>query len=69
MTPHAYVTRAPASTAPAATWPAGATVIAEVDVAAGFYDQSALTRHFKRCHGITPLRFLIRRGDAVKVIA
>ncbi|HWK68136.1 MAG TPA: hypothetical protein VNS34_24700 [Rhizobiaceae bacterium] len=23
----------------------------------GFYDQSALTRHFKRCYGITPLQF------------
>lgn len=30
-----------------------------VDVATevGFYDQSALTKHFKRCYGITPLQF------------
>jgi AraC-like DNA-binding protein len=24
---------------------------------AGFYDQSAMTRHFKRCYAITPLQF------------
>jgi AraC-like DNA-binding protein len=23
----------------------------------GFYDQSALNRHFKRCYGITPMQF------------
>ena len=23
----------------------------------GFYGQSALTRHFKRCYGITPFQF------------
>ncbi len=31
--------------------------IAEVATDVGFYDQSALTRHFKRCYGITPLQF------------
>lgn len=31
--------------------------IAHVAAACGFYDQSALTRHFKRCYGITPLQF------------
>ncbi|GAB1575796.1 helix-turn-helix domain-containing protein [Bordetella petrii] len=31
--------------------------IAQVAAATGFYDQSALTRHFKRCYGITPLQF------------
>ena len=31
--------------------------IAETASAAGFYDQSALTRHFKRCYGMTPLQF------------
>ena len=31
--------------------------IAEVAAAAGFYDQSALNNHFKRCYGITPLQF------------
>ena len=31
--------------------------IAEAAVASGFYDQSALTKHFKRCFGITPLQY------------
>jgi AraC-like DNA-binding protein len=31
--------------------------IAEAALLSGFYDQSALTRHFKRCYGITPLQF------------
>jgi AraC-like DNA-binding protein len=31
--------------------------LAESALAAGFYDQSALTRHFKRCYGITPAQF------------
>jgi AraC-like DNA-binding protein len=31
--------------------------IAEVATDVGFYDQSALTKHFKRCYGITPLQF------------
>jgi AraC-like DNA-binding protein len=31
--------------------------IAEAAIAAGFCDQSGLTKHFKRCYGITPLQF------------
>ncbi len=31
--------------------------IADAAVAAGFCDQSALTKHFKRAYGITPLQF------------
>lgn len=30
---------------------------ADAAVATGFYDQSALGRHFKRCYGITPLQY------------
>jgi AraC-like DNA-binding protein len=30
---------------------------ADVAAAVGFYDQSALNKHFKRCYGITPLQF------------
>lgn len=30
---------------------------AEAAIAAGFYDQSALNRHFKRCYGITPMQY------------
>ncbi|HVX76555.1 MAG TPA: AraC family transcriptional regulator [Bradyrhizobium sp.] len=36
--------------------------LAESALAAGFCDQSALNRHFKRCYGITPLQF----ADAVR---
>lgn len=38
--------------------------LAEAAAAGGFYDQSALTRHFKRSYGITPGQFVaaIRRG-------
>lgn len=32
--------------------------LADVAAAAGFYDQSALNRHFKRVLGITPLQFV-----------
>jgi len=32
--------------------------IAESALAAGFYDQSALTNHFKRAYGITPLQWV-----------
>jgi AraC-like DNA-binding protein len=31
--------------------------LADVATDVGFYDQSALTNHFKRCYGITPLQF------------
>ena len=31
--------------------------IAEAAAAAGFCDQAALTKHFKRCYGMTPLQF------------
>ena len=30
---------------------------AEAATRAGFYDQSHLTRHFKRLHGVTPVAF------------
>ncbi|MBI3199752.1 MAG: AraC family transcriptional regulator [Rhodospirillales bacterium] len=30
---------------------------ADVATTVGFYDQSALNKHFKRCYGITPLQF------------
>ncbi|MGE3905488.1 MAG: AraC family ligand binding domain-containing protein [Reyranellaceae bacterium] len=31
--------------------------LADVATGAGFYDQSAMTRHFKRAYGITPLQY------------
>lgn len=34
-----------------------------VAAATGFYDQSALTKHFKRCFGMTPLQFAQAAAD------
>ena len=55
LTPHAYVTQLRVDRA--AGYLAQGLPLAEVAITAGFYDQSALTRHFKRCHGITPLQY------------
>ena len=56
MTPHAYLTqiRLEAARGKLRT----STPVAEAAISSGFYDQSALTRHFKRCYGITPLQFV-----------
>ena len=55
MTPHAYLTQVRLDAA-CNLLERGA-CIAEAALAAGFYDQSALTRRFKRSYGITPLQF------------
>lgn len=55
MTPHAYLTQIRLESARAAL--RRATPIAEAAIQAGFYDQAALTRTFKRCYAITPLQF------------
>jgi AraC-like DNA-binding protein len=55
MTPHAYLTQIRLESARAAL--RRAVPIAEAAIHAGFYDQAALTRIFKRCYGITPLQF------------
>lgn len=55
MTPHAYLTQVRLASARAAL--RRAMPIAEAALQAGFYDQAALTRHFKRSYGITPLQF------------
>lgn len=55
LTPHAYLTQIRLKTA-ARTLQAGAP-LAEAALSCGFYDQSALTRHFKRSFGITPLQY------------
>jgi len=39
--------------------------IAEVAAEVGFYDQPALTHHFKRCYGITPRQFAIALPQGV----
>lgn len=61
LTPHAYLTQLRLKTA-IRQLKAGAP-IAEAALASGFYDQSALTRHFKRSFGITPLQY--QRAGAV----
>ena len=55
LTPHAYLTqiRLGAACRHLRQSPSPA----EVAAAVGFYDQSALNKHFKRCYGITPLQF------------
>jgi AraC-like DNA-binding protein len=55
ITPHAYVTQVRLDAARQMLRRGRA--IAHVAAAVGFYDQSALTRHFKRCYGMTPSQF------------
>jgi AraC-like DNA-binding protein len=55
MTPHAYVTQIRLDVARRLL--RRGCGIAQTAAASGFYDQSALTRHFKRCYGMTPLQF------------
>lgn len=55
LTPHAYLTQVRLGMACRHLRRARAP--ADVAAAVGFYDQSALNRHFKRCYGITPLQF------------
>ena len=55
LTPHSYLTQIRLKAAIRAM-KAGDS-IAQAAVAAGFYDQAALTTHFKRAYGITPLQF------------
>jgi AraC-like DNA-binding protein len=55
LTPHAYLTQVRLGMA--CRHLRHAVTPAEVASAVGFYDQSALNKHFKRCYGITPLQF------------
>ncbi len=55
LTPHAYLTQVRLSAACGHL--RRGVPLAEVPPLTGFYDQSAMTRHFKRCYGITPLQF------------
>ncbi|MBS0517372.1 MAG: AraC family transcriptional regulator [Proteobacteria bacterium] len=55
LTPHAYLTQVRLGIACRQLQRAQSP--AEVAAAVGFYDQSALNKHFKRCYGITPLQF------------
>lgn len=55
MTPHAYLVQVRLGMACRRL--RHAEPLASVATGVGFYDQSALNRHFKRCYGITPLQF------------
>lgn len=55
MTPHAFLTQVRLNMACRRL--RHEPVLADVAAAVGFYDQSALNRHFKRCYGITPSQF------------
>lgn len=57
LTPHAYLTQVRLRVAIAAI-KKGAP-LAEAAVSAGFYDQAALSKHFKRSYGITPLQWVL----------
>ena len=56
LTPHAYLTQVRLKAAIREM--RHGTGLAEAALAAGFYDQSALTTHFKRAYGITPLQWV-----------
>ena len=55
LAPHAYLTQVRLDIA--CRHLRHARPISQVATDVGFYDQSALTKHFKRCYGITPLQF------------
>lgn len=55
LTPHAYLTQIRLGAACRGL--RRGLPIADVATAAGFYDQSALTRHFKRAYALTPRQF------------
>ena len=55
LTPHAYLTQVRLNMACRRL--RHAPVLADVATGVGFYDQSALNKHFKRCYGITPTQF------------
>jgi AraC-like DNA-binding protein len=61
LTPHAYLTQVRLRTAIREM--RHGTSIAQAALAAGFYDQSALTTHFKRAYGITPLQWVRAAAD------
>ena len=55
LTPHAYLTHVRLNMACRRL--RHAPVLADVAIGVGFYDQSALNKHFKRCYGMTPTQF------------
>lgn len=59
LTPHRYLTQLRLRAA--ITHLAAGRALSEAAIASGFYDQSALTRHFKRTFGMTPLQYVRAR--------
>ena len=60
LTPHAYLTQLRIEAA-LRRLQAGQSVV-EAALASGFYDQSALNKHFKRTFGVTPLQYVRARA-------
>jgi AraC-like DNA-binding protein len=56
LTPHAYIIQLRLDAA--RRYLSQGVPICDAAVAAGFYDQSALTRYFRRCYGVTPAQFV-----------
>ncbi|MDB5879851.1 MAG: transcriptional regulator, AraC family [Variovorax sp.] len=61
LTPHAYLTQLRLGSV-LRRLQAGQSVV-EAALASGFYDQSALNKHFKRTFGITPLQYVRARAS------
>ncbi|MGJ7582440.1 AraC family transcriptional regulator [Variovorax sp. RHLX14] len=61
LTPHAYLTQLRLEAA-LRRLQAGQSVV-DAALAAGFYDQSALNKHFKRTFGVTPLQYVRARAS------
>jgi AraC-like DNA-binding protein len=57
LTPHAYLTQVRLKASMRLL--RGGASLTEAALGAGFYDQSALNKHFKRCYGITPLQYTV----------
>ncbi|SMF13003.1 transcriptional regulator, AraC family [Tistlia consotensis] len=67
LTPHAFLTQVRLNAV--CRLLRGDTPLAEVAAATGFYDQSAMTRHFKRCYGMTPRQFALAAQEGRAVMA
>ena len=62
LTPHAYLTQIRLRAACGHL--RRGLALAEAALASGFYDQSALNRHFKRAYAITPRQYLSAHAPA-----
>jgi len=62
LTPHSYLTQIRLGAA--CSLLKRGVGIADVATLCGFYDQSALTNHFKRCYALTPLQFARAYADS-----